>query len=280
MDFVGDAAVTKIVADAPLDLVPGEVFIDSVPGARRTAVIKVYNASEAPVNVQAALGLPRSLQGVSFGDLKGDDLGCNDWVTVTPENFTLRGYGQQSVRITSTMPELAATYPCYYAFLGLWSTYPDGQKGGVSTANVCVTNKDIEVEPEIQPMKLVPSAMNEAKYLAVARFGNFGWIHFKPFRCRAVVTTAMGVPKASTLLTGHKSGVMLPLEVRDFSGVLDFTNVPPGTYRLTAVLEYGPNPNQRVDKQIAIRVSIEGDKRLVEVVQTEEELQEKVEVQW
>ena len=90
----------------------------------------------------------------------------------------------------------------------------------------------------------------------------------------------MGVPKASTLLTGHKSGVMLPLEVRDFSGAIDFANVPPGTYRLTAILEYGPNPGQKVDKQIAIRISIEGDRRLVEVIQTEEELQEKIEVQW
>ena len=94
------------------------------------------------------------------------------------------------------------------------------------------------------------------------------------------MTTGLGIPKAATLLTGHKSGVMLPLEVRDFSGALDFASVIPGLYRLTAVLEYGPNPNQRVDKQIAIRVSVEGGKKLVEVIQTEEELQEKVEVQW
>jgi hypothetical protein len=281
IDFTGKTPVGTVVTDAPLDIIPTEALMDSMPGATRSAVIKVYNASEEAVNVQAALGLPRSLQGVSFGDVKGDDLSCIQWTKVTPENFTLRGYGQQSVRITSTMPSPGAVYPCYYAFLGLWSTYPDGQKAGVTTANICVSNREIKVEPEIQPMKLVPSAMDESKYLVVARFGNFGWVHFKPVKCRAVATTGMGTPVVSTLLTGHKVGVMLPLEVRDFSGALDFSPVSPGTYRLTAVMEYATGEVvQRVNKQIAVRVSIEGERRIVEVVQTEEELQEKVEVQW
>jgi len=278
VDFVGAASIKAVVADAPLDLVPTEVFIESIPGATRTAVVKVHNASGESVNVQAALGLPRTLQGVAFGDLKGDDLGCASWATVTPENFTLRGYGQQSVRITSKMPSPAEAFPCYYAFLGLWSTYPNGERAGVTTANVCVSNKNITAEPQVQAMKLIPSAMEDSKYLVVARFGNFGWVHIKPTMCKAAVSTILGAPIAGTGLTGHKSGVMLPLEVRDFSGVIDFANVQPGTYPLTAALEYGPD--QRVTKQIAVRVSVEGEKTLVEVVQTEEELQEKIEIKW
>ena len=278
MDFVGDPRVKKVVADAPLDLLPTEVFIDSIPGATRTASIKVHNASEDTVHVQAALVLPRALQGVAWGELRGDDLGCVEWTKIAPENFTLPAYAQQTIRVTSTMPNPTTTHPCYYALLGLWSTYPDGQRAGVKTANVCISDKNITAQPNIQGMKLVPSALDASKYLAVARFGNYGEIHVKPVRCRAVVTTGVGMPVANTLLTGHKSGVMLPLEVRDFSGVLDFAAVDEGTYRLTAALEYAPG--QVADKQIAIRVSIEGERRLVDVTQTEEELDSKVEVRW
>jgi hypothetical protein len=279
IDYVGEEKVTKVAADAPVDLFPIDVAVESVPGATRTTTLTVYNASDETVNVQTALGLPRYLQLASFADVKGKDLDCSEWIKVTPDTFTLRGEGgKQSIRIVTTMPTPAAAHPCYYSLLALWASYPDGQKAGVTTTNICVQNKNVAVEPEATAMKLTIHDLDMSKYLVVARFGNFKTIHFTPIKCRAAVTSAEGIPIAGTLLGRGKRGVMLPFETADFSGVIDFTSLPAETYRLAAALEYAPG--QIATKQIALRVSIEGDQRVVEVVGTEEELDEIVEVKW
>ena len=281
LNFVGDTSITKVATDAPLDVLPSELIINCRPGATRAAAIKIRNASDETVNIQTGLALPGNLRGVAFGDLKGDDLDCTEWVKIEPESFTLRSMSQQSIRIIATMPKSAAMHPCYYALLGIFSTYPDGQKGGVTTAHICVKDESISTEHFVSGMKLSPALKGGSQYYIVARFGNFGRIHFTPIRCRAAVVDAadpMGRPRALTALSSSKSDIMLPLEVRDFSGIIDFSNVSAGTYRLTAVLEYAPG--EVATKQIGIRVLPQGQRKIVEVVKLEEELGEKIKVQW
>jgi len=116
-------------------------------------------------------------------------------------------------------------------------------------------------------MMLNLASVAPSKYLVVTRYGNFGEIHYSP-RCRALVTTAAGAPMARATLSSHKGGLMLPLEVRDFSGVIDFAPFPEGTYRLAASLEYAPNETQL--QQLPIRVSIKDKQRVVEIIRTEE----------
>ena len=72
--------------------------------------------------------------------------------------------------------------------------------------------------------------------------------------------------------------LMLPFETRDFSGVLDLSYVPADVYALAAAIEYAPG--LWAPKQMAVRVSIEGDRRIVQVLGVEEELSELIEVQW
>ncbi len=278
INFVGDTSITKVATDAPLDVLPSNVLINCRPGATRTTAIKIRNASDETVNIQTGLALPGNLRGVAFGDLKGDDLDCTGWVKIEPESFTLRSMSQQSIRIIATMPKSVEMNPCYYALLGIFSTYPDGQKGGVTTAHICVTDETISTEPFVHGMKLSPALKEGSEYYIVARFGNFGRIHFTPIRCRAAVLEETGRPRAVTALSSSKSDLMLPLEVRDFSGIIDFSNVSAGTYRLAAVLEYAPG--EVATKQIGIRVLPQGQRRIVEVVKLEEELGEKIEVQW
>jgi hypothetical protein len=176
------------------------------------------------------------------------------------------------------MPRTAAMNPCYYALLGIFSTYPDGQRGGVTTAHICVTDESISAEPFVHGMKLSPALKGGSQYYIVARFGNFGRIHFNPIRCRAAVVSETGVPRAMTALSSSKSDLMLPLEVRDFSGIIDFSKFSAGLYRLEAALEYAPG--EVATKQIGIRVLPQGQQRIVEVVKLEEELGEKITVQW
>jgi hypothetical protein len=282
LDFAGDTSVTKVATDTPLDLLPSVVSISSQPGATRTAVIKVYNASDETVNVQTAIGLPRPLQGVAFGELKGVDLNCIGWLKTEPEKFTLHSHTQQSIRIIAKMPDtVSASLPCYYAILGLYSTYADGQRAGVTTANICVANKNISVEPYVREMRLRPALKEGSEYYIVARFGNFGIIHFTPIRCRAgVVDPLTRMPRVTTTLSSMKTDIMLPLEARDFSGVMDFSDVPVGTYRLAAELQYGPALTQRASKQIGIRVMAQGGRKVIEVLQLQEDLGGKIEVKW
>ena len=280
IDFVGDTSVTKVVTDTPLDLLPSVVSISGQPGATRMAAIKVYNASDETVNVQTAIGLHRFLQGAAFGELKGVDLDCTGWLTTEPQKFTLRSHTQQSISIIAKMPDtVSASLPCYYALLGLYSTYADGQRAGLTTANICVANKNVSVEPFVYGMTLKPALKGGSEYYIAARFGNFGSIHITPIRCRAAVVDPLtSMPRVITSLSSMKTGMMLPFEARDFSGVTDFSNVPVGTYRLAAELRYGPG--QMADKQIGIRVMAQGGRKVIEVLQLQEDLGGKIEVKW
>jgi hypothetical protein len=222
------------------------------------------------------MAIPAVLKGVAFGELKGEDLACAEWVQVVPEKFTLRGGARQNLRILAKMPNAELTHASYYTLLDLRASYPDGQNAGVTTALICVENKSVEPKPTAQPMKLTIAAMEESKYVVVGRFGNVGNIHFTPV-CGAMATTAAGASMTGALLSG-KTGVMLPLEVRDFSGIVDFSKLAAGMGRLTAILEYA---GEQVSTEIPIRVSIgPGEQRTVEIVKLEEQPEEKLGVEW
>jgi len=281
IDFTGHPSVKDVAGDAPLILNPSEVFINTLPGATRTGVLRVFNSSDEAVNVQAFLALPRSLMNTVFGNVRGDDLDCSQWVSIKPDKFTLRSGAQQSIRIVATMPKPVAAHPCYYAVLRLQSTYPDGQNAGAKTAYICVANSNVEAGPVAHIQKLtLAAAAGPSEYLVVVRGGNFGLVHFTP-TCRIAVTEpdATGRSRIRKLLSSNRPGLMLPFEARDFSEILDFSRVPAGLYRVTAALEYAPDV--RETEQIAIRVSGEGGgERFVEIMQLEEELAQKIEVQW
>ena len=280
LNFAGDPSVSKVATDAPIDLLPGSVSINSIPGATRVEVIKVYNASDEAVNVQAAVRLPQSLNGVAFGDLKGNDLDCTGWLEFEPKQFSLRSRTQQSIRIISKMPNnVSELIPCYYALLGFVSTYADGQTGGVTTAPISVANQNINVEPYIYGMTLKPALKGGTEYYVIARYGNFGRIHFTPLGCKAAIVRSTGEAIALTALTSRKTNMILPFEARDYSGVIDISRVPEGVYRLAAELRHGPELSEKTDKQIGIRVMAQGGKKVIEVLQIDN-LGEKIEVQW
>jgi hypothetical protein len=278
MEFVGDPAVTRVALDAPLDLDPIDIIVDGMPGATRTSSLRVYNASDETVNIQTAIGLPSVLQNGALGDVKGEDLDCTGWLKITPEQFTLRGEGgQQTLQIVTKMPNTSMPYPTYFSLLALWASYPDGQKAGVTTTNICVRNNSVAAQPEAVALKLSIQDLGESKYLVVAGFGNYGMVQFVPIRVKAGVTMSTGINRAGIFLSGNPN-LMLPFESRNFSGVMDLSYIPADLYRLAAAIEYAPGV--WADKQMAIRVSIEGGRRMVQIEGVEEELSELVEIKW
>jgi len=281
IDFAGDPQVKQVAADAPLDLDPGEIVIDGLPGAVRTGTIKVFNAASETVNIRVALGLPSYLQSTVVGDVRGQDLDCTGWLKVVPEQFTLQGEGgRQNLQVIANMPNPSATHPCYYTLLALWGTYPDGQRAGVTTMPICVRNTNIPADPNAQGLRVDIQDLGQSNFLIAARFGNFKTIHFTPITAKAAViptTGAGGIPRASIFLSGDPS-LMLPFETRQFSGVMDFSALPADTYILMARLEYAPKTYAYCPK--LIQVSVEGDQRVVRTLGTQAELGEKVEVKW
>ena len=279
IDFAGDPRAKKTATDAPLILEPREISINSLPGASRRTTVKVHNISDETINIRTIVALPRILDGIARSDgLKGEDLNCAEWVRVEPDKFALGANSSKNIRIISEMPNPTSMHPCYYAVLYLQGIYADGQNAGVTTAPICVLNKRVKASPTVQKGKLTLSELEgPSKYLVVSMFSNFGSIHFDP-HCRAALTTLSGITIDKIILSSSKTGLLIPFETRGFSGVFDFSKVAAGTYRVTGLLEYAPG--EVLSKQIAIQVSVFGDQRVVQIIQLEEELEEKIDVQW
>jgi len=263
IEFEGDPTVTKLAVDTALTLDPPELSIAGSPGAMRTAVLKVENASEDAVEISASSATPPPLRGVALGELKGDDLSCAEWLEVSPATFTLRAGGKQNIRVIARMPkadpDATSGQANYYGLVGLRATYPDGQSAGESKTLVCVENKAVEAKPAAQAVKTTLAAGEGATYVVQARFANVGNVHFKP-RCRAVIATPMGGTLTEMELSGEEA-LMLPLEVRDFSGEIDFEKVPAGTYALKVALEYGSGKGEVA--QVLITVAEEDGRKVV-----------------
>ncbi|MEJ2703746.1 MAG: hypothetical protein P8Z79_15025 [Sedimentisphaerales bacterium] len=281
-EFEGDPTITRVAADAPLDLKPLDLTIECAPGSLRSQTITVYNASDEAVNIQTASGLPSLLQQVVGADIKGADLDCTSWLKISPASFTLRGGGgRQNVQVVAKLPA-NAVYPCYYSLLALWATYPDGQRAGYRTANIFLKNHNVAAEPAALGLGVNLQPLTESKYLVTATFRNLKTIYFKPLSVKAGVIPTEGigagtVPRISTYMSGNP-GAMLPFETRTFSGDLDFAMVPPGRYVLSGRLEFGAGQVARSVR--LIDVSVQGDRRVIQTVGTQQELGGTVEVNW
>lgn len=281
VDFVGDPRITQVRADKPLDLEPWDITIENLPGATRAGTIKVSNGADATVHVRTALGLPPILRTAVSGEIKGEDLDASGWLKVIPEQFTLQGEGgKQNLQIIATMPNPVATHPCYYAMLALWATYPDGQQAGVTTMPICIRNTNIAAQPEAEGLTMRIQDLGQSKLGVAATFINQTAIHFAPITVRAGLissTSTLGIPRTSEYLSGNPS-LMLPFEMRQFSGVLDLSAVPADTYLLIARLEYAPEQFARTFR--LIQVSIEGNQRVVRTVGTQDEIGTNIEIKW
>jgi hypothetical protein len=282
IDFAGDPGVIKIAADAALNIDPKEITINALPGSTRTSVIQVSNASDEAVNVRAALALPPVLKGVAFGpSFRGEDLNCVEWVEVVPKTFKIPKYGRQNIQIVVNVPNPEMIYPCYYAVLGLFATYPDGQNAGLTSAQVCVVNQKIEsnIQPQIRASGPISIALQTgSQYIVSAVFGNYGKIHFTPKRCRVVVVNTNNIPMDDpTVLSAEQIGIMLPFEFRAFSGLIDFSKYPAGVYNVEVTLEYGDK--EVVTAQTGIEVTIENEQRVIKTLQ-QGEFERRMGVQW
>jgi hypothetical protein len=270
-DFAGDPRITIVKGEAPLELEPRDVLIETFPGATRVASLTVRNDSEDDVIVDVNLALPNLMANLAYGDVRGPDFDCAQWVEISPTRFQLRGHRRQNLRIICKMPKPAGKHPNYYATILLDAHYADGTNAGTREARLCVQDRRGERNPEIQNTLLTFAESQPGRYVVTARFSNVGNTHIMP-NCRAVLTTVPGGTPMRRLnmsnATYEQTGMMLPLEIRNFRGVLDVSGVPTGVYRLTAVLT--PDPGQAVQAQTTVRVGESDGNRTLEVMSPDE----------
>lgn len=276
IEFTGDDRPGgRLALDATLDLDPKEVSIDVRPGTLRTTLLKVSNTSEDPVTVDAALLLPdhmtvRSWKDEEGREIRGEDFGCVEWVTIEPTQFTLPGYGRKNVKVVSRMPAEASLLPNHYATIKLHGTYADGQTGGTSQGLIYLNTIGMEGSPRVEGTQMTFSEAGPLRYIVTATFSNLGNTHVRP-RCRVLLTEA--TPGITGMMLRNvemssavydQGGNMLPLEIRNFTGVLDVASVPEGVYYVTVALEYGGGASAQ--RQAAIRISDGGGNRSVEII--------------
>lgn len=259
-DFAGDPrqVIAKTSSDA-LDLESRDIVLETVPGAVRAGPLPIVNAVDEAVTVSVEVSLPEHMRGaVGARGVPGESFGCAEWVTVEPQQFSLAGHGHQNLRVVARMPNPPATVLAnYYATIKLTATYPDGKSGGVTTARLCVRNRAVSPTPQIDNLVLTLASTSPSRYLASARFINNGDAHVLP-RCRGALISAGDNSVWARFILGSEgldgTGMLLPMDTRNFSGVLDVSNMGVGLYRLAALLEYAGGTAR---KEIAIEV-VEG----------------------
>ena len=270
VQFSGDprAVSRDVKTQVPLDIVPMDVVLESTPGAMRTTHVTVQNGSEEVVNVNTRVVIPAQMQqAFTAKGVKGEELSCANWLTVKPEQFSLQPFGRRNITLMARMPKSLGNHPNYYGILVLDGTYPDGQRAGVTGARVSVDDTRVNAIPEIAPQLLSITESSPSRYLATATFVNTGETHIQP-RCQGVVTYGgQAAVSMRFLMTSNEAyrqdSMMMPMETRMFSGVLDVSGMSPGTYVLTAALEYeGGN----VQQQRAIEIVSEGGQKVARIV--------------
>lgn len=272
IDFEGDRRIVDPRTIAPIDLDKETLEIEFAPGASRGGAVMVTNVSEYPVTVNVDMVLPPHMENFVNGrNIRGNDLGCADWVNLMPMEFTLQRYARRNVNVNMRVPATATDYSNYYGILRFHTTYADGQAAGMKTVAVCLTNTRAVGEHMIDTELLTLSkSITPGRYIATATFANGGATFCDP-RCRGVVTGAGQVKIAQFLMeAAGQTGIFMPFEKRTFSGLLDVADIPVDTYRLTAALVRADDQDQLISEtaqnQILIEVYEEGGQKAARVV--------------
>ena len=256
---------------AALDLAKWEVFIYAQPGQTRSESLQVANASDEAVNVDLSVDLPDCMKDKVAGDVRGDQFDCAQWLKVSPTKFSLEPRASINLSVQSSMPN-DATNPSYYAMVRLRSVYVDGEQGGQTDFRVCIQNTKAPGNVLVQALPVRLAESSPGRYLVTSHFGNYGTIHLQP-TCVAYLTSVSTSAGSGEIVkkfsmsndTLSQSGLMLPLETRQFTGVMDVSGVPSGSYRLTAVLT--PEKGGAVQKQIGIEVTTTANGKLVRTLE-------------
>jgi archaellum component FlaG (FlaF/FlaG flagellin family) len=240
INYQGDPAATDLAYDTALLLEPGEISVDVVPGATRTAVVSIENPGTDPVIVSMTSSTPVDLGGVEMGNVRGVDLSAEPWTQIRPAEFTLRPGGRQNVRVISQIPREGVQFPNYYADLVLTGKYADGESAGETRSTVHLANSAVDsvVDGMVEVLTLSESE-DPGTYVVQSRLTNIGNVHVAPLASVSLLT-AQGTTVRQVELTGE-DGMLLPLAKRNYGAELSLLDLEPGFYAMRASFRIAAN---------------------------------------
>ena len=277
VSFKGDPRIPDLVkGDIPMNIQPSPLFIEMIPGATRSAAITVANGSEEEITVEAEVVLPEHMQNAVSQGIRGDDLSCANWVTVSPNKFSLKGHNRRSIGVVARMPKEAGKYPSYYGNLKLRLFYADGKLASTKSAWICLQNKPVVGTPSLEAKVLTVSETSPSRYVVTGSFVNGGATHVTSLTCQGYLSVVGGGGTGAAiykrfLMTCEavgQTGILLPFESRSFSGVLDVSDVPVNEYYVNAVLKWPGGPADGIQEYRVISVTEQGGRKVARMSAT------------
>jgi hypothetical protein len=276
VQFKGDPRIPPTVrGQVPLNIQPSPLSIEMIPGATRSTAVTVMNGAEEEVTVNAAVDVPEHMMfAANPKGVRGEELNCSSWVTLTQNKFTLKGHGVQRLGVVAKMPKEIGKYPTFYATLKLSLTYADGTSAGTKVSWICLQNKPVTGAPSLGATVLTVSETSPARYLVTGAFSNMGETHATSLTCQGVLSVVGGGGTGAAVYKRFQmtceavgqTGILLPFESRSFSGVLDVSDVPANDYYVTAVLRWPGSTADGVQEQRAIRVAEQGGRKVARML--------------
>jgi len=234
--FQGDPSVEAIRGEVELMPDPPSLEVESVPGARRTAVLNLANPSTETVHVKWTAATPEALEGVAMGPVFGDDFSGREWVSVSPDEFELPTGRQRRVRVSVQAPTEGCSLPNYYVDLIGMAVDEEGEEVGTCCVPLFVRNTACEEHPAAKCISLRIAQEGPEQYAVLAKFGNVGDVHFVPGATLELRTSLGSLVHEQDMATA--SGIVLPLGTPEFSASLSLRDIEPGAYVVHAKLEY------------------------------------------
>ena len=272
IDFAGDPTVGDVPVDVPFVLDPPQLEIQGIPGARRSAYLTIENPTDGPLDMVCSVLQPKDLQGVSMGEIKGDDFSCNTWTEIKPDRFTFPARAKRKIAVQVAYPKPGGKKPYYYGTFKIAATYLQGQLAGSATGLIIVQDQSEKAAGSMQGMGMSLAHAEGEQYSVLATFGNTGNVHLAPKPLGSVVEASdAGMRPVQDFDFDKEPGLLLPLGMRRFSGVIDFSKMGPGVYVIKAAAEHNGG---KTEQTLMVRVSESKEEgKAVDVIKPGEEVQ-------
>lgn len=233
VEYQGDPEIASVSSEADIMALPSVVEVQCAPGATRTATFAIRNGGTEPVVLAGSASAPPSLQGVAYGELKGDDLDGSKMVAVTAPGSTIAPGREGRFRLTIQLPSDGAPRPAYYAVVNVSATSPEGQPVGNIPVLVVIRNQSAKATEKLAPSGRVTLVRSgDGVIQAIGRFSNLGDTDIE-FRWSADLLQGGG-PTVSAVLHNFEddSQRLLPLATAVCNVRFDLARLAPGTYTL------------------------------------------------
>jgi len=153
--------------------------------------------------------------------------------------------------------------------------YRDGQVAGTKETYICVQNKQVPAAPAVACTVLTLQESSPSRYVVASGYMNAGEMYVTP-SCVGDLSV-LGVNGVTTFKrflmsseTFGQKGVLLPFQARSFSGVLDLSDVPVGTYYVTSILKWPGGTADGIQEQRTVQVWEQGGRKYARMGETQE----------